>query len=323
MKRTFASWLGLALLVCSTSVGCGAGARASGALRLPLAPPRSGKSSGTIEVLTYNVAGLPALFSPSNPDVNSRRVSPHLNRYDIVLAQEDFAYHDDLVHAANHPFQLAARDFGGGLVGDGLTTLSTYPVVSEQRQTWRACNGYLFALNDCLGEKGFSVARIDLDGGRSIHVYNLHADAGTDEEDISARAEGFDQLAEFIDEHSKGAALIVGGDTNLDARDARDRTILGEFLRRTRLHDACPTSGCADRHIDRIFFRSSATVRLHVQGWRQDPAFVDNLGQALSDHPAIAVRFSWVTEPAAWRDAPARALHPARVSRALANHATR
>jgi hypothetical protein len=269
-----------------------------------------------LDVLTYNVAGLPAMFSSSTPDVNSRQVSPHLNRYDIVLAQEDFSYHDELVHAATHPFQLGPRDFGGGFVGDGLTTLSTYPVIHEQRQSWRQCSGYLFSLNDCLGEKGFSVARVNLDDDRTVHVYNLHADAGSDSADVLARADDFDQLADFIGVHSRGAALIVGGDTNLDPRDPRDRTILRGFLRRTKLHDTCPDVGCDDAQLDRIFFRSSARVQLRAETWNEDRAFVDNLGQALSDHPAIAVRFAWAAPTTAWHDAPARALQAARVSKA-------
>lgn len=244
-------------------------------------------------MLTYNVAGLPALISASNPDVNSRHASPHFNRYDIVLAQEDFTYHEDLVHAAAHPFQLAPRETGRGLVGDGLTTLSSYPVVGQERQSWQVCNGYLFSLNDCLGEKGFSVAQVTLSTGLGVHVYNLHADAGTDSDDVWARLAGFEQLAAFINVRSRGAALIVGGDTNLDSSDPRDQAILQHFLRSTGLRDACLDLGCAELHIDHIFFRSSDQVALRVDDWRLDPAFVDPDGQDLSDHPAVAVRFSW------------------------------
>lgn len=322
MVRTFASRLAVAALAGLSSMACGAATSFSRGLSTGIAWASS-ISGGTFEVLTYNVAGLPALFSPSKPDVNSRQVSPHLNRYQIVLAQEDFSYHEDLVHAALHPFQLGPREFGGGFVGDGLMTLSTYPVVYEQRRTWRKCNGYLFALNDCLGDKGFSAALMILDGGASVHVYNLHADAGTDAEDVDARAAGFAQLADFIAAHSKGAALIVGGDTNLDYDDPRDRAVSREFLRRTRLRDACLDLNCQGSPIDRIFFRSSADVRLRAEEWRMDPAFVDNLGHALSDHPAIAVRFTWSASPKPWRDAPGRALRSAKVSPVAARHTAR
>lgn len=273
-------------------VGCGLG---------PITPwgSRTGqalqptRSAGTLDVLTYNVAGLPAMISPSNPDVNSRQASPHFNRYDIVLAQEDFTYHEELVHAAAHPFQLGPRETGRGLVGDGLTTLSSYPVVSQARQSWQVCNGYLFSLNDCLGDKGFSLAQVTLGNGQGVHVYNLHADAGTDSADVWARLAGFEQLAAFINAHSREVALIVGGDTNLDSSDPRDQAIFEHFLQSTGLRDACLDVGCSELQIDHIFFRSSAAVALRVEDWRQDRAFVDLDGHALSDHPAIAVRFSW------------------------------
>lgn len=321
MQRTFAPWLGMALVAGLVSSACGAGAGLSRELHSAKGTPGPTEYGGTLDVLTYNVAGLPALLSPSNPDVNSRQVSPHLNRYDIVLAQEDFSYHDELVHAATHPFQLGPQEFGGGFVGDGLTTLSTYPVVHERRQTWRRCNGYLFSLNDCLGEKGFSVASVDLGGGRAVHVYNLHADAGSDAADVGARAEGFAQLADFIAAHSKGAALIVGGDTNLDPAHPTDRATLREFLRRTKLRDTCEDSSCARSPIDRILFRSSARVQLRAEMCRADPAFVDNFGRALSDHPALAVRFFW-TVPDVYREGLPRAVNAVTLAHA-AGHAAR
>lgn len=298
VKSRLLLWVCVAI---STSLGCGL-TPVSSAFTASHAPARAvARGLGTLEVLTYNVAGLPALVSPSRPDVNSRRVSPHLNRYDIVLAQEDFSYHEDLVYAATHPFQSGPRSSTNALVGDGLTTLSNYPVNQERRQPWRQCSGYLFSLNDCLSEKGFSMVRLQLDERRSIHVYNLHADAGSDASDVIARADGFEQLADFMDVNSKAAALIVGGDTNLDAHDVRDQAILERFMRRTGLHDACTESGCTELEIDRVFYRSGDAVNLQVESWRRDPAFVDHRGHALSDHPAVAVRFAWKPERTAER----------------------
>ncbi len=205
-------------VIALASAACGS----SLAPHLPLAPSalRTLRQelkdvAGTLEVLTYNVAGLPALVSPSNPDINTRQASPHFNRYDVVLAQEDFTYHSDLVGAVTHPFQLAPRDSGTALVGDGLTTLSNYPLAAEERHTWRSCSGYLFSLNDCLGEKGFSVAHVWLTEVEPVFVYNLHADAGADAADVEARTQAFTQLADHIEAHAKLGALIVGGDTNL------------------------------------------------------------------------------------------------------------
>src|SRR5690606_11526523 len=94
----------LSLLLGSLAVVLGratevVGAQATEAPAQPLSHSASTAGSaraGEFELLTYNVAGLPDLLSSSNPAVNTSRVSPLLNRYDVVLAQEDFVYHADL-----------------------------------------------------------------------------------------------------------------------------------------------------------------------------------------------------------------------------------
>ena len=43
----------------------------------------------TFNVLSLNVAGLPAILSSSDPAVNTVQMSPLLNNYDIVSVQED------------------------------------------------------------------------------------------------------------------------------------------------------------------------------------------------------------------------------------------
>src|SRR3954464_1761273 len=54
---------------------------------------------GQFRLLTYNVAGLPQVVSPSTPRQNIPLVSPLLNAYDVVLVQEDFSYHELLLVA--------------------------------------------------------------------------------------------------------------------------------------------------------------------------------------------------------------------------------
>jgi hypothetical protein len=68
--------------------------------------PKPPARRGTFTLLSYNVAGLPAQFSGSEPAVNMPLISPKLNAYDVVLVQEDWVdpvppvppfdfYHDD------------------------------------------------------------------------------------------------------------------------------------------------------------------------------------------------------------------------------------
>src|SRR5690349_21383843 len=52
----------------------------------PVLPAAAGPDPiGRFTLLTYNVAGLPQLVSPSSPRLNVPLVSPLLNHYDIAL----------------------------------------------------------------------------------------------------------------------------------------------------------------------------------------------------------------------------------------------
>ncbi|MFD9637831.1 jacalin-like lectin [Streptomyces violascens] len=85
-----------------------------------LASPATAADSGTLSVLTYNVAGLPEAISsaptprePSTTEIG-RRIAP----YDIVHVQEDFNY-----HARLDPGATLAHGGSGG-TGSSLTLRS-------------------------------------------------------------------------------------------------------------------------------------------------------------------------------------------------------
>lgn len=291
--------------VCATALtialsGCafwGSGATPHGGLEF-LAGERvelPDSRSGVLRVLTYNVAGLPEWLSASTPSMNNLHASHLLNAYDLVLAQEDFAYHDDLVQRALHPYRLSPLDPVATLFGDGLCALSVYPLERVRRVRWVTCSGYLSDASDCFGEKGFSVAQVVLSRDVGLHVYNLHADAGDSRADVEARRRGFRQLARFIERHSDGRAVILAGDTNLDAEhDARDQATLDEFTNDSGLVDACAVTRCGVPSVDRIFYRGSTKLSLQATDYYEDRRFVDAQGRALSDHVAIAANLAWV-----------------------------
>lgn len=250
--------------------------------------------SGVLRVLTYNVAGLPEMLSGSNPATNNLLASPLFNDYDLVLAQEDFAYHDELVHWARHAYRLTPMYPVETLFGDGLCALSVYPLEHDQRVRWVACSGYFSDDSDCFGEKGFSRASALLGSGVSVQVYNLHADAGASDEDVKARRRGFRQLASFIERNSAVDAMIVAGDTNLAIEnDPRDRATLEEFAKETGVLDACAATRCLRPEVDRILYRGSAKLSLRATRYFEDHRFVDAEGRSLSDHNAVAVEFEW------------------------------
>src|SRR5690606_36679027 len=133
---------------------------------------RSEAGSGRLRVLTYNVAGLPGFLSASRPAINHALVSPLLNHYHLVFAQEDFAYHRDLVQDTTHPYQLSPLPPISTMFGDGLCGLSVFPLRSAIRVRWENCYGYLGYSSDCFGEKGFFAARAQLSRGVTVDIYN-------------------------------------------------------------------------------------------------------------------------------------------------------
>lgn len=250
-------------------------------------------TTGVLRMLTYNIAGLPGMLSSSNPSENTTQLSPLLNDYDLVVAQEDFAYHAELVEHVDHRYQESPTYPRSTMFGDGLAVLSRFPVESDARVRWDACNGYLLALSDCFAEKGFSAAELSLARGTRVVVINVHGDAGHSEGDVAARRTGFAQLAGYIARHFAGRALIVAGDTNLDDSDPRDREILRQFKRTTGLNEVCREFECRGKNLDRVLYRSSSQVSLKPRAWRADRRFVDADGNDLSDHLPMAAEFEW------------------------------
>lgn len=271
--------------------------------------------TGTFQMLTYNVAGLPEGISSSNPSVNMPLISPLLNAYDLVLTQEDFAnpdppipgisvYHDDLISQVDFPYLSTPQvppmgtnpDHPDALLGDGLNYLSRFPFGSVRRVTWDDCMGVLDHSSDCLATKGFAVTTIEFAPGVPVDVYDLHADAGSAAEDQAARASNFRQLAAYIRAHSADHAVIIGGDTNLHTERPEAAEVWDEFLADTGLTDVCATVDCGDdvNVIDKIAYRSNAAVTLtpstHVF---QREQFTRDDGQPLSDHDPLNVDFDY------------------------------
>jgi len=251
------------------------------------------ETSSEFSVLSYNVAGLPQGVSSSNPEKNTLLMSPLLNKYDIVLVQEDFVFHDDLKSKAQHPFQSESNNGPGQFdFGDGLNRFSGFPFISFRRQQWTACsdnNG-----NDCLAKKGFSAGRTQLTSGVEIDIYNLHMDSGGTQDDWTARNSQVGQLLAEINSRSAGRAVIVAGDVNLNiANRPEDAQILQTLLDGAGLTDACQALSCGIDLVDRILFRSRHSLNLQAISWKIDSEFVDEQGAALSDHNAVGVNFKW------------------------------
>ena len=275
------------------------------------------QSGGEFLALSYNVAGLPEVLSGSHPETNMPIIGPLLNNYDLVLVQESWqtpdpnpvaplrVYHEILVAASTQPFRSIPVPLPLGsdperpsaLVSDGLNRFSRFRFDDVIRQRWVNCHE---SSADCLSLKGFSVARTTLPGGASIDVYNLHNEAGNDPQDEVIRDENITQLVAFIDSFSTGQALIVGGDFNLHSDTEPDSTQFQRLLNKAGLTDVCTPLNCSEPgRIDKFLFRSSVAVTLTPTSWHfETDIFVDGLGEPLSDHDPLAVRFQWSSNPA-------------------------
>lgn len=273
--------------------------------------------SGELLALTYNVAGLPEGISGSHPAVNTPQISPLLNGYDLVVAQETWqtpdpnplaplrVYHELLVADALHPYKSipATQPLGSdpgrpsALLADGLNRMSRFPFTEVVRQRWNQCHP---SSADCLALKGFSMARTTLAPGVEVDVYNLHMEAGGDPEDDAIRDQSVSQLRDFMSAFSPGRAVIVGGDFNLHTTSEPDQSQYARLLAETGLVDVCAALGCPDPgRIDKLAFRSNDTIAITPLSWRVElDVFVDAQDQPLSDHKAVAVRFAWTaTQP--------------------------
>ena len=253
---------------------------------------RSESRSGTFSVLTYNVAGLPQGVSESQPLRNMPLISSRLNDFDLVLTQEDFYYAKALRRDATHRY-YAPRSFDG-LLGDGLSRFSRFPMSEVDHQAWKSCHGFRRHASDCLTPKGFSFARHILSSFVMVDVYDLHADAGNSAGDQEARAKQIDQLIHYVVEHSHGQAVIIAGDTNLSHRRPRDMATMQRLLQ-LGFTDACRSLSCGKERIDRILFRGSTQISLQATRYQVEVQRFSINGVPLSDHQAISVAFRWQT----------------------------
>ena len=269
----------------STSTGDGAGNPAT---------------SGEVTFLCYNVHGLPALITGDNTAGRMTAIAPLLNDFDFVALQEDFMpnNHAILVNASTHTQHVwfdvlfdQARIYGSGLsvFGDSMP-------VEPHHEHYGACNGVFDGANDCLSSKGFQMVQYELAPGVEVDVYNTHLDAGGGSADDDARADQVDQLLSAIAQLSPDRAVVLMGDMNLEEDDPNEAPTLQHLITSAGFTDACDALACPEPgRIERILFRSGASVSLDVQTWTNEAAF-ENDGQPLSDHPAVSAKFAWSSD---------------------------
>ncbi|KAI0555943.1 endonuclease/Exonuclease/phosphatase [Xylaria curta] len=286
---------------------------ASVAMALLLGTPVMATTGGAFNVLSMNVAGLPAFLNgndvPGEKTTNSELIGSKFAElgYDLIHAQEDFNYHAYIYRNDTHSYRTATS--GGVPFGSGLNTLANYDWVDFTRVKWDECSDA--SEFDCLTPKGFTFMRLKLSDGAYIDAYNVHTDAGTEGDDIKARASNLQQVADYINAWSTGNAVVVFGDTN--SRYTRVGDIIPDFLSQTGLTDAqvelilggvapteeilCSNPSTTDEceTVDKIFYRGSPLLGLTATHWSyESEKFLQPDGNVLSDHNPITANFTWV-----------------------------
>ncbi|WP_328354181.1 jacalin-like lectin [Streptomyces sp. NBC_00457] len=263
-------------------------------------------ATGSFNVLTYNIAGLPLGLGDSDPETNTPLIGQRLGPYDIVNVQEDFNYHASLYANDTHPHRTPTS--GGAAFGDGMNTLSDYSFEDFQRVKWNNCTG-----TNCLTPKGFSLARVRLAEGVFVDLYNVHTNADSDDAALAARRANIEQMSDFIQANSAGNAVIVMGDTNTRYTRAGDniRTLISENGLKDPWVDlvkggtppaqgsdallcdsAAPANDC--EVVDKVLYRGSDLVSLNATRYNNDwKSFLRSDGKHLSDHFPHTVDFSY------------------------------
>ncbi|KAI1311825.1 endonuclease/Exonuclease/phosphatase [Xylaria venustula] len=279
-----------------------------------LGAPVKAATSGSFNVLSMNVAGLPEILNsndvPGDKATNAGLIGSKFAAlgYDLIHVQEDFNYHAYLYATDTHPYRSATS--GGVPFGSGLNTLANYDWVDFTRVTWDTCSDA--SEFDCLTPKGFTFMRLELSDGVYIDAYNLHADAGTEDADNVARAANLQQVADYINTWSTGNAVVVFGDTN--SRYTRAADIVPSFVSQGGLTDAqvelilggvaptveylCsnPSTTNECETVDKIFYRGSPLLELTATYWAYESnKFLQSDGDILSDHNPITTNFTWAS----------------------------
>lgn len=270
----------------------------------------------SFSLLSYNVHGISWLFAKDNPQDRTITVGWLADRYDVVLLQEDFEYHDEIgkqmrgVAAVRGngmradprlvltkmlllPFQVFIPDFSFPY-GSGLSAFvgkQTAKVIETRRHRFKKCSGWFDRSADCWATKGVLLVRLRFENGAEVDVYNTHLDAGQMPRAMKVREGQLAELIGMVGRESAGRAVIVAGDFNTALDRMENVEAMRVFKQGTGLKDAGAGPDLPQwLRRDFIFLRDGDTVSLERTASGEALEFV-NRNRALSDHPAAYARF--------------------------------
>jgi endonuclease/exonuclease/phosphatase family metal-dependent hydrolase len=284
-----------------------------------------------VRLLSFNAKGLPAALGGGDRDDRNRRIGSLLSRYDLVLLQEDFEYHDLLTSSGSFgvvvrgngpgrdpasvvarmvllPLRLVPGLRSGPPYGSGLAILARGGPESATAVTRDALPGCAGWTSDCWAAKGFLRVRVRFADDAEVDVYDTHLASGYDAGARTIRRRQLRYLADRIEELSTDRAVVVGGDFNSSYADPFSVTVpIGErtgadwaqldreLVQRLRLTDSGARSADLDPRdrLDYVFHRSGASVDVAAM----DGGGEDRCLRGLSDHLGIRATLRVTNNP--------------------------
>ncbi len=285
-------------------------------------PPKPETKSGTLQMLAYNVSGIPLIgdFQGSTFTLTNDRAAKlgallNTTYVDFISVEEDFNGHKYLADAmSNYPYRSYTS--GGVAQGQGLNVFSVHRLYNIDRVKWNCEYGTLSGSSDALSNKGFLYSLMELAPGVYVDVITVHCDAGYEPLSVKARSTNFTQLAEYINTKlTSGRALIVQGDFNFKFKRKLADDLVKNLLEPTGLTDVwaeLSNGGLTDTDdpafnfttegddLDRVLYRSGSYMTLTPVSKTVPPLTGPN-GERYTDHNPMLTVFDYTlsgTEPA-------------------------
>lgn len=265
----------------------------------------------SLKLVTFNIA-CGYLFTTNRPE-RMRAIGALIRDADpdLVGLQEAFTRRDRgvLLQALSGSRLVHRARFPAGVVGNGLLTLSAFPIIARAFHRYRHSSPwYKVHQGDWWAGKGIGLARVQLPGGRQVDFHNTHTqpDRG-DAANVTVRHHQLQEFARFVNAtREPGIPTLIAGDfnTGIDAGDLRQAMALAalapamtrgsdiDFLLagddpscRVQAIDTAVLAGSIPGHGSALFLDRAPTPR---ELWRMHRGPAQTT--ALSDHPGYLSR---------------------------------
>ena len=211
-------------------------------LMMPLATMTKAQTE-EFTISTLNVDGLPTtlLFIPLNIGGPGEKWTPKISEYlaskayDLVAVQENFSYHNELRSRLDGDYlhdawsgPMTVDKLGSvdpeRMPFDGLNLFWRKDITGQRTDSvkWeRSCGGLLDHCSDSLATKGFRRYELTLKGGAELVVYDLHADATSESDELTGK--------DLPDRQARYHEMVQLRSHILDRLDKRPVIVLGDF----------------------------------------------------------------------------------------------